>query len=110
MFSSTTISDLLFNSPLATSQTVERVPDEVVSLIYPATAPKQAGDLACTLADLDHALELTVEKSEVPLGNPARVFARNCERGIPRRKMRKSLFVRAHHLDRSPDGARRPTD
>ena len=59
MFSATTISDLLFSSPLETPQTVELVPDEVVSLIYRATARKQDGDLAGTLADLDRALELT---------------------------------------------------
>jgi hypothetical protein len=62
MFYATTISDLLFSSPLATPQTLERVPDQVASLIYPATAGQQAGDLAGTLADLDRALELTVEK------------------------------------------------
>jgi hypothetical protein len=59
MFYATTINDLLFSSRLATPQTVEQVPDEVISLIYPASAPQHAGDLACTLADLDRALELT---------------------------------------------------
>ena len=38
---------------------MELVPDEVVSLICRAAARKRAGDLACTLADLDRALELT---------------------------------------------------
>jgi hypothetical protein len=59
MFSATSISDLLFSSNPETPATVERVPDEVVSLIFRATARKQDGDLAGTLADLDRALELT---------------------------------------------------
>ncbi len=59
MFSATTISDLLFSSPLETPQTVELVPDQMISLISRATARTQAGDLAGTLADLDRALELT---------------------------------------------------
>src|SRR5208283_433232 len=46
------------------------------------------------------------KKSEIPLGNPARVFARNCERRTPRRKMRKSSFVRGRHLDSSQIGLR----
>ena len=59
MFAATTISDLLFSTPLQSPQTVEQVSDQVISLICRMTAPNQAGDLPCTLADLDRAMELT---------------------------------------------------